>query len=1560
MGAISMIKVFILDLDDTLVNTSAVEGLRSSGKWREIPGLLNQCFVYKDILGLVNTARSMGIKIAIFTNSPSNYVENILKYFDITVDFVVAYHDVENHKPHKEGVEKVLNYFDVTSNQVVYLGDSNLDKDAASNAGVEFFAVEWGSASNIDQDHTGTYKLSELIGTRVDNRSDKRIRSELQRSANVFYLGYYLEGVKQEVWAFKDGVASAVKHWSDKAVELAENLPNIDVVVRALGHSELEVLGGDKPLDILALNLADALGADYQPNFIKKNSKLKKSTGLSAADRKLQIQGVYTANIEKLTKTKLENLTFLIVDDVYTSGATTKDISRAISESCPGASVYIFTLVKTLYRVEADIESKEMQINTQLFADLYHSLSLSFASKNKLEKVKGKLVSAKYSANYAKTNHNFVFQNLKQYSIASEPNSSTTYSVVQILKNILQRGKPTIASKLLRSSFGLSLNNSGNDTSALALISNKPVEWKRLIRGKKESLHYPAKYFFDKLIQKYLGDYKFVKQLIVPEVQIFDMTQVYVDQFHNRQVDFFIPQVGLIIEIDGSQHKQLERIDAERDAFTETLGLKTIRFTVQEVESENSEFSKKIKKVLAHLELIDSLEQEGSLKPPNGITLQDYKVAFAEGIDPLDSRVRLTASIRFQILLLELLERGVLRLGSARKLLLINRDKIEFSTEALEDLNELINNLYRLQGVSEGLLDLQIEELEEIPDDRSGAELIVDFSIFERYSDEFQTNQDVIYSRTHYFDFYRYFPNLDAVSIESSTLVDYDFFQISHTDPIVYDLDLNYGSLQYESLKYFIGNLFLPFLNDVDFREGQAGIIGSALSRNGTIGLLPTGSGKSICYQLSAILQPAISFVVCPIKSLMYDQKIDLDSIGFTRTNYITSDLSAQEKAKIQRDYGRGCYFFVFISPERFQTSGFRKEMLAIGLNLSFSYAVIDEAHCLSEWGHDFRTSYLNLANTINKFSPGASYIGLTATASVNVLKDIQNEFNVSDQYIRTPLNFTREELAFHVIDDNGDKGDEVVRLVNNMEEKWNSNQGESYNAGIIFTPTVNGNNGCYSLAGRLSSLLKMDVRFFSGSIPKHSSFYGKAFDDYKRKVQEDFKSNKYRLLTATKAFGMGVNKGNIAYTIHYGIPGSMEALYQEAGRAGRDKSLFIDVPADCYVLLTKEPNKEALEKIWDPITPISELKDSIKLLNRNSDLNSNLFLMTVGLDTIKDEFILINNIYSYLQNNNKLHKIILTASEFKTDKSKLERAIYRLSQLGIVLDWTIEDFFRGKLQVDFKCLSEKQLEENIEKTVRKYEPEFKFSEICSSEYHYYKIICNNLKKGAYNNTSFVFLVLLLWSYDHFVYNRRQSLKTVYEQCMLLSSGDIQEKEFKKRLESYFTFNESSNTLLHLVENPTNTDLWLSVLFKESNKDKKHKIINKSELSTLKEQIARFLESYKNNICLDYLSGVVRLTEDQFDNADGERRMSASLDHLITKNKDSALILVKKTLQLKSILSVDARSRFARLIYSKFNDLSLLEEVNKEFRDPYSYRKLIEPSALRLDIIINKYKEVSW
>ena len=1162
-----MIKCIIIDLDGTLVDTSAVEKLRAQRQWREVESKIQSCTPYNEAVGLITTSRSADIKVALFTNSPANYVRIILKHFQLDVDYVVAYHDVQNHKPASEGVDKIRHHFGVSREETIYIGDSEQDRECALNAQVKFFAAGWGETSLVGTHRSSPTEILEYIGSEIAHRQ-KQFRANLIQDSNIFYLGFYLDGIKQEVWAFKNRDKNAVERWINKALEVCDALPHIDFVVRALGHAELDASDNSTSLDLFGARLAASIGAEYRPDCLHKNRPLTKSTMCSAKERAQQVHCVYSATPGLGRSQNKSGLNFLVVDDVLTSGATTGDIVRALSKAYPKARVFIFTLVKTLYRAECEHKTAEAQHNAQLFYDLYSSTQRLPTATVRTDAVRHsgrpRLICKKFSANYANTNHTFIFQNLRSYSIASELESKPILDAVYVLRNMLQRGKPTIASRRLRNAFGLKQSQTGLEFASQALISPQPLEWRRLIRGDVRTGNYPAKRFYDEMITKYFGDYQFVKQLTLPEVNIFDMTQVYVDQFNNRQVDFFIPQAGLIIEIDGQQHEASLLDDESRDEFTHSLGLKTIRFTAQEIANENESFRKKITAAVDHLKTVDRLEQEEILTPPNGLTLQDYRLAYNDGVDTSAPSVRLTAAIRFQLLILELIESGEIRLGKTRKLTLLNRDGIDFAQQAIDDLSEMLSQLLILRGLPELTLKVDLEETESSTHFPSDDALLVDFSILERFDDAFQVNQNVIYARTHYLDFYRYFTNASALSIESCELVDCDFFQMSCSTPITYQIDLSPGSKQREALKFFLANLFLPLLGDVDFREGQIGIIGSALSRKGTIGLLPTGAGKSICYQLSAVLQPAISFVVCPIKSLMYDQKADLDAIGFTRSNFITSELKSDQKVRIQSDFGRGKYFFVFISPERFQTQGFRREMTAIGLDCAFAYSVIDEAHCLSEWGHDFRTSYLNLSNTIKKLAPDASYIGLTATASVNVLKDIQSEFDISDDNVRTPLDYTREELSFHVLDDQSRKTDALIKLVDSMEAKWNGSASADLGskAGIIFTPTVNGDKGCYELAGRLSTALGMDVRYFSGSSPKKAGMGDEAFDTYKREVQNDFKANKYRLLTATKAFGMGVNKGNIAYTVHCGIPGSMEALYQEAGRAGRNKRLFTNGPA--------------------------------------------------------------------------------------------------------------------------------------------------------------------------------------------------------------------------------------------------------------------------------------------------------------------------------------------------------------------------------------------------------------
>ena len=579
--------------------------------------------------------------------------------------------------------------------------------------------------------------------------------------------------------------------------------------------------------------------------------------------------------------------------------------------------------------------------------------------------------------------------------------------------------------------------------------------------------------------------------------------------------------------------------------------------------------------------------------------------------------------------------------------------------------------------------------------------------------------------------------------------------------------------------------------------------------------MLPTGSGKSVCYQLSAILQPAISFVVCPIKSLMYDQKADLDSAFFSRINHITSDDDGEDKEKIQNEFGQGKYFFIFISPERFQLKTFRQYFSAVNKEFNIAYAVIDEVHCLSEWGHDFRTSYLNLSNAIQRHTTDFNWLGLTATASINVLKNIQIEFGIKQEDVKTPVDYTRKELEFIVIDDENNKPNAINTQLEILKEEIGAltEEGRDSKCGIVFTPTVNGKNGCYPLSLKLSEHFQTNIKYYSGSVPKVEQrpiMGDKEFDEYKKVVQKEFKNNEFSLLTATKAFGMGVNKGNIHYTFHYGIPGSMESLYQEAGRAGRDKTKFKSSKAKCFVLLSKSNDDSVLSQIWDrdtTLTKVNELQGQTR-----GDINTNLFLFSLGLDVIKDEFEVIKKLFTTFAVSNK-KDIRVKGNDIGTNKARTEKAIYRLSQLGVIEDWTISDFFRGgSFDVDFAEFSEESIKQSLLFTIKEYDKGFSFDTILIDEkYSTYKKILN-----APTNYSLIdkyILILLQWSYDNFAYNRRQSLKNIYENCCDFADGDITSSEFKVRLENYFKFTQKSYVLQHIAENPKDFEKWFEVFY---------------------------------------------------------------------------------------------------------------------------------------------------
>lgn len=1146
----------------------------------------------------------------------------------------------------------------------------------------------------------------------------------------------------------------------------------------------------------------------------------------------------------------------------------------------------------------------------------------------------------KYTANYSNTNNNFVIQNLLGDKIKNE-----YLPAISIVKNILQRGCPSISSKFIQDHIG-SIHKNENFHQSYPLISNEPPKWERIIRGDVKNNYNPAQKFFDILIPKYFKEISCIHQLIVPEVPINEITKIEVLEFANQQVDFYLPLAFLVIEIDGSQHDKEK--DKKRDNYLSKFGIKTVRITTRALESESQELLESIDLIKNRIKQVSKLQDEKKEKQPTLITFFDYQKAKENIVDLNSPTYKATSIIRFQILILELLEKGKLKFDSDWNFTILCTEQNEFEELACNDLFLWFENLLRLQKIKFTIPKFAIKRVSSLEElQQSNSEIKIDFSLTKRYTDEFQNHSEIIFVRSDYFEYYRYYKNTNAVTPEYVGLEPYDYFQISTTELINYRFQFNGKNDDEAALCFFLDNIF----GYSNFNQGQLPIITNALSLNDTIGLLPTGGGKSVCYQLAVLLQPAISFVVCPIKSLMYDQKQDLDSILFTRVNHITSDDDGEDKERIIQGYSSGKYFFLFISPERFQIKSFRQYLLNVNQNYNLSYAVIDEVHCLSEWGHDFRTSYLNLAKTIHKHCNNFRYIGLTATASINVLKDIQIEFGIKQENVKTLTDYTRKELEFEIIDDKNNKYKQISSIIKELNEKEFvlTPNGKKSECGLIFTPTVNGAKGCYKLSTSLEQEFRTPVKFYSGQVPvveKQAIMTTDAFEKYKKQVQLDFKRNEFTLLAATKAFGMGVNKGNISYTIHYGIPGSMESLYQEAGRAGRDKNRYAEKKAKCLVLFSKSTDEETLQKVWDRETTLSALTDLMP--NINGDINTNLFLFQSGMDVIKDEYKLIMQfIEKYASPTLKNKKII--ARELSANKFKTEKAIYRLSQLGIIDDWTVSNFFTGEFEVDFSEYSEISIQQNLKSTINKYDKDFDFTLLDSNEA--YKKYLGIWEKSAPLIDRCVVL-LLQWAYDHFAYNRRQSLKNIYENCDNYISEKITKDEFKQRLENYFKFSEASYLLQHIAENPNDFNRWFEVFYQLEENILSNKIINWEQRQSLLANLSRFLESYEYNTGLDFISGVIRLLVDDFENADGKDRFESSFKQIMKFSQDDFNYVFTNLLTIGAVMSPKSKNELAIFVLTYFPDNKIiLKQIQSALGDEFTTELLLSSLNSRLTIL---------
>lgn len=338
-----------------------------------------------------------------------------------------------------------------------------------------------------------------------------------------------------------------------------------------------------------------------------------------------------------------------------------------------------------------------------------------------------------------------------------------------------------------------------------------------------------------------------------------------------------------------------------------------------------------------------------------------------------------------------------------------------------------------------------------------------------------------------------------------------------------------------------------------EFRSGQKEIIDEILSVKDCLGIMPTGAGKSICYQVPALMFPGITIVISPLISLMKDQVFALNQAGI-HAAYINSSLSERQISMAFDNACRGQYKIIYIAPERLDTKRFFEFIHAVDISM----VAVDEAHCISQWGQDFRPAYLNIVKFVNMLEKRPVIAAFTATATKEVKEDIIKILGLNNPKVFI-TSFDRPNLYFKVKHVTSKPVEALSYCLSKKEE-----------CGIVYCAT---RKNVDEICDLLNNNGILATKYHAGLTNAQRS-----------KNQEDFIYDRVKVVVATNAFGMGIDKSDVRYVLHYNMPQSMENYYQEAGRAGRDgeeaECLLLYNPQDIIINRFLIENKEASEEI--------------------------------------------------------------------------------------------------------------------------------------------------------------------------------------------------------------------------------------------------------------------------------------------------------------------------------------------------------------------------------------------